>query len=145
MFQSYRKLKRNLDNEITLQIMTNPPTPMNIVFTGSLPANRAAKGAATVPPTINPRITGQWLIPSIEKNVIALASVIKNSVMLTEPITYCGLLPFDISVLVTNGPQPPPPNESRKPPAPASQPTRFTFFGAPFLRKAFISIFVPKN
>jgi hypothetical protein len=48
-------------------------------------------------------------------------------------------------VLVTNGPQPPPPKESKNPPAPASQPTCFTFlFFLPFLNAA-IKIFTPRN
>ena len=105
-----------------LQNMTRAPNKMKDVLRGNLPANFAASGAATNPPITRPRIACQWLTPSSVKKVNALASVTKNSVRLTDPITYFGLLPFVINVVVTIGPQPPPPNESRKPPAPANKP-----------------------
>src|SRR5688572_16766742 len=103
------------------------PTAIIIIFRGSFPATLAAKGAATAPPMIRPSTIFQCRTPTVIKKVAALASVTKNSVRLTDPIVYFGLLPFAISVLVTIGPQPPPPKESRNPPAPASQPTRLTF------------------
>jgi hypothetical protein len=52
--------------------------------------------------------------PIIKKKENALARVTKNSVRLTVPITNLGLRPLLIKVLVTIGPQPPPPKESRK-------------------------------
>ena len=105
-----------------LQIITNIPSNMKDVFFGSLPASFAERGAAINPPSINANIVCQWLTPSIVKNVNALARVTKNSVRLTDPITYFGVRPLVINVVVTIGPQPPPPNESRNPPTPASQP-----------------------
>ena len=108
-------------------MITNAPTQINIVLRGSLPASFADKGAAMVPPMINPKITGQWLTPSMMKNVTALASVTKNSVMLTDPITYFGLLPLEIKVLVTNGPHPPPPKESTCQSSPKAIPERDSF------------------
>jgi len=72
---------------------------MNMVLSGNLPASLAAIGAADTPPIINPSITCQWLRPINEKNVIALASVTKNSVMLTVPITYLGVRPFEMQNL----------------------------------------------
>ena len=104
-----------------LQITTTVPSKMKDALRGSLPASFAAIGAAITPPITSARITCQFCTPIKVKNVKALASVIKNSVRLTEPTTYFGVLPFVINVDVTIGPQPPPPNESRKPPAPASQ------------------------
>ena len=104
------------------------PTPINIHFVGNLPAKRAEIGAATTPPTIKPAITCQCETPIVAKKVKALAKVTKNSVKLTVPITNWGERPFDINVEVTKGPQPPPPKESKKPPAKANQPARLTFF-----------------
>ena len=69
------------------QRITKVPTPINMVFIGSFPANLAAKGAATNPPIINPVITCQWLKPKKVKKVSALAKVTKNSERLTVPIT----------------------------------------------------------
>src|SRR5690606_9475786 len=86
-----------------LQKITSPPTQINIVFKGSLPASRTAIGEATTPPTTQPAIACQWLMPSMVKKVTALASVTKNSVSLTEPVTYFGVLPLEIRVLVTRG------------------------------------------
>jgi len=60
-----------------LQKMTNEPTAINMVLTGNLPESLAAKGAATIPPVINPAIICQWLIPNMEKKVKALARVTK--------------------------------------------------------------------
>ena len=110
-----------------LEMITMIATPINIFFIGSLPTSVAARGAATTPPIIKPKMDCQWLTPRIKKKVTALAIVTKNSVKLTEPITYFGVRPFEINVEVTSGPHPPPPNESRKPPAPANHPARFTF------------------
>ncbi len=91
-------------------------------FRGNLPANFAAIGAAITPPVTRANITCQFCTPINVKKVKALATVTKNSVRLTDPITNLGVLPFVINVDVTIGPHPPPPNESRKPPAPANQP-----------------------
>ena len=66
--------------------MTINPTPMNITFSGSLPVNFAAIGAAKTPPRIKATINCQWLMPMTEKKVNALAKVTKNSVKLTVPI-----------------------------------------------------------
>ena len=126
-------------------MITSTPTPINIFLSGNLPASLAAIGAATTPPTIKPKIVCQWLTPRIIKNVSALAIVTKNSVKLTEPITYLGVRPLEINVLVTNGPQPPPPNESRKPPAPASQPACLTFCAFLFSLKALVNILTPRS
>ena len=100
--------------------MTSTPTPINIAFVGSFPASFAAKGAANIPPRTSPKITCQWLSPKKAKNVRALANVMKNSDKLTVPITNLGVFPFEISVVVTKGPQPPPAKESKKPPKNAS-------------------------
>src|SRR5262245_8483475 len=104
-----------------LQITTTLPNNIKEALRGSLPASFAAIGAAITPPITNASITCQFCTPIKVKKVNALANVIKNSVRLTEPTTYFGVLPFVINVEVTIGPQPPPPNESRKPPAPANQ------------------------
>src|SRR5687767_4072695 len=111
-----------------LQITTTDPSNMNEALRGNLPASFAAIGAAITPPTTRARITCQFCTPINVKKVKALANVIKNSVRLTEPTTYFGVLPFVIRVDVTMGPQPPPPNESRNPPAPANQLYRLNFF-----------------
>src|SRR5215204_5743186 len=103
------------------------PTAIIMVLRGSFPAKRAAIGAASVPPIMSPKTIYQLLTPTDKKKVKALAKVIKNSVRLTEPTVYLGLLPLAMRLLVTIGPQPPPPKESKKPPAPASHPTLFTF------------------
>ena len=42
-----------------LQTIINNPTAMNIFFTGNLPAILAAKGAASIPPITNPKISCQ--------------------------------------------------------------------------------------
>src|SRR5687768_15187307 len=105
-----------------LQNITNKPNKIRDVLRGNFPASLAASGAASKPPTTNATITCQCVTPSMVKNVKALARVTKNSVRLTDPTTNRGLRPLVIKVVVTIGPQPPPPNESRKPPKPASQP-----------------------
>jgi hypothetical protein len=56
--------------------MTINPTPMNITFSGSLPANLLQLGAKT-PPRIKATINCQWLMPMTEKKVNALAKVTK--------------------------------------------------------------------
>lgn len=126
-------------------MITMIATPINIFLIGNLPTIRAASGAASTPPAIRPIIDCQWLTPRIKKNVMALAIVTKNSVRLTEPMTYFGVRPLDINVEVTSGPHPPPPKESRKPPAPASQPARFTFCGFFCSLNAFNMIRIPNN
>ena len=69
----------------------------------------------------------------------------KNSDKLTVPITNLGVFPFEIKVVVTNGPQPPPPKESKKPPQKANQPTFFTFLGSFFFAKTLNKILTPSN
>ena len=125
--------------------MTNTPTPINMAFVGSFPASFAAKGAANIPPRIRPKITCQWLSPKKAKNVSALAKVIKNSDKLTVPITNLGVFPFEISVVVTKGPQPPPAKESRKPPKNANQPTFFSFLVSFFFPKTLTKILTPNK
>ena len=100
-----------MDKILRLQIITSIPNKINDVFLGNLPVSLAAIGAAIKPPMINAIIACQWLTPIKVKKVNALASVTKNSVRLTVPITKRGLLPLVINVVVTIGPQPPPPNE----------------------------------
>src|SRR5215208_1014056 len=66
--------------------------------------------------------------PSSAKNVVAAATVTKNSVVLTEPTVWRGACPEPISVEVVIGPQPPPPLASRNPdknPSGAVQPAGF--------------------
>src|SRR5687767_15797169 len=104
-----------------LHITTTEPSKINDALRGSLPASFAAIGAAMTPPITRARITCQFCTPIRVKNVNALATVIKNSVRLTEPTTYLGVLPLVINVEVRIGPQPPLPNESRKHQAPDSQ------------------------
>ena len=125
--------------------MTRTPTPTNIAFVGSFPASFAAKGAASIPPRTSPKITCQWLSPKKAKNVRALANVIKNSDKLTVPITNLGVFPFEISVVVTKGPQPPPAKESKKPPKKASQPTFFNFLVSFFFPKTLTKILTPNK
>src|SRR5688500_12828812 len=78
--------------------------------------SNAANGAANSPPITSPATTGQ--VPSTASNVndAAVASVMKNSAKLTEPMVVRGSLPEPTRVLVTTGPQPPPPTASTKPP-----------------------------
>lgn len=104
-----------------LHQMTSNPSRIKDVFRGSLPTSFAAMGAAITPPIIKPKMVCQWLTPNKVKKVKALAKVTKNSVRLTVPMMYLGVPPLLINVVVTIGPQPPPPNESRKPPVPASR------------------------
>ena len=125
--------------------MTSTPTPINMAFVGSFPANFAAKGAASIPPRTSPKITCQWLSPKKAKNVSALAKVIKNSDKLTVPITNLGVFPFEISVVVTKGPQPPPAKESKKPPKNANQPTFFSFLVSFFFPKTLTKILTPSK
>src|SRR5688500_3272470 len=96
------------------------------------------------PPITRASTTCQFCTPINVKNVKALASVIKNSVRLTEPTTYFGVRPFVINVDVTIGPQPPPPNESRNPPAPANQLYRLNFCLILGMN-ALLKIFIPSN
>ena len=98
-----------------------------MVLIGTLPTSLAAMGAAISPPTINPATSRIGILLNRIKNVIELTNTTKNSAKHTEPITKRGLLRFDINVLVTNVPHPPPANESINPPADASQPTLLTF------------------
>src|ERR1051326_5799464 len=121
------KLEKEFQNVLQLVKITRAPTAINIVFIGTLPTNLAAIGAAISPPTINPATSTIGMLFNRIKKVIELTNTTKNSARHTEPITYRGLLRFDINVLVTSVPQPPPAKESIKPPADANQPTRFTF------------------
>ena len=99
-----------------------------IAFVGILFAMYAAIGAAMQPPIINPMIIAQCVKPISVTKVNELASAIKNSARLTEPIVYRGFLPLAISVEETIGPQPPPPIESKKPPMAAKGKMRFIFW-----------------
>ena len=76
-----------------LQIITRMPNKIKEVFLGNLPASFAAMGAAIKPPIIRATIVCMCVTPSIIKNENALASVTKNSVRLTVPITNLGLRP----------------------------------------------------
>lgn len=72
------------------------------------------------PPIINPVIFSQCPInmaPRVKKNVIDSDIVTKNSAELTEPIASRGFFPLATRVVVTMGPQPPPPIASKNPPA----------------------------
>ena len=111
-----------------LHSTTTLPKKINDALRGSLPESLAAIGAANTPPMMRARITCQCCTPMSVKKVKALASVTKNSVRLTDPTTKRGVRPLVMSVADTIGPQPPPPNESKKPPAPASHPYRLNFF-----------------
>ena len=106
--------------------ITNMPTAIRVFFTGILPTNRAAIGAAITPPIINPRMSSMGRCLSNIKKVMALDNTTKNSAKQTEPITYRGLFLLEISVLVTKAPHPPPAKASVKPPRPANQPAPFT-------------------
>ena len=123
ILSSYREKMyyKRFDKILKLHIITSIPNKIKEVFLGSLPISFAAIGAAINPPIISAIIVCQWLKPINVKNVNALANVTKNSVRLTVPITNLGVRPLVISVDVTIGPQPPPPKESRKPPAPAKK------------------------
>ena len=103
-------------------MITSIPNKIKEVLRGSLPASFAAIGAARKPPIISAMIVCICVTPNKIKKENALDKVTKNSVRLTVPITNLGLLPFVISVVVTIGPHPPPPKESRKPPNPARGP-----------------------
>src|SRR5215208_5173154 len=72
-------------------------------------------GAAKTPPRTSGIRYCKDDAPSSTKNVVAAATVTKNSVVLTEPTVYCGACPEPISVDVSTGPQPPPPLASRNP------------------------------
>ena len=99
-----------------------------MIFSGSLPTSLAAIGAAINPPIMSPATSESGMLLKKIKNVIELARTTKNSARHTDPITYLGLLLFDISELVTNVPHPPPAKASIKPPADASQPAPVTLF-----------------
>src|SRR5829696_1457842 len=72
-------------------------------------------GAANTPPRTSGTRYWKADAPSSTKNVVAAATVTKNSVVLTEPTVCRGACPEPISVEVSTGPQPPPPLASRKP------------------------------
>lgn len=136
----------DLINTLSDQRITNTPTPMNMALMGSFPASLAAKGAAAIPPITNPKMTCQWLNPKNAKKVRALAKVMKNSDKLTVPITNLGVFPLEIKVVVTSGPQPPPPKESKNPPKKANQPTFFSFLDSFFfLAKTLTKILTPNK
>src|ERR1043166_3298688 len=121
------KLEKEFQNVLQLVKITNAPTAINIAFIGTLPTNLAAIGAAIRPPIIKPATSIIGILLKRIKKVIELTNTTKNSARQTEPITYRGLRRFDINVLVTSVPQPPPAQESINPHADANQPTRFTF------------------
>lgn len=60
-FRQKNQIKGSINFHIIriLEIITMMPTPINIFFTGSLPARRAAIGAAITPPTIRPKMVCQ--------------------------------------------------------------------------------------
>ena len=67
--------------------ITKAPIAINIFLTGTFPTNRAAIGAASNPPNINPAISANGRLFKKIKNVIELHSTTKNSARQTEPIT----------------------------------------------------------
>ena len=99
---------------------------MNIVLSGNLPTSLAAMGAAISPPAIKPATSAKGMFFKKMKKVMELASTTKNSARQTDPMTYLGLLLFEINVLVTRVPQPLPAKASRNPPILASQPALLT-------------------
>ena len=97
-------------------MMTRIPTITNIFFTGRREVSIAENGAVIMPPISSPATMFQCCMPMVNINVIALVMVKINLATVELPITYLGVLPFLMKVPVTSGPQPPPPNESIKPP-----------------------------
>lgn len=116
---------------------TTRPTSIYMVLIGILPTNFAAKGPAITPPKINPSTSKIGRCFNKTKKVTALANTTKNSAKQTDPTTYLGDFLFDIKVLVTKAPHPPPANASIKPPIAANQPARFTLESNCLLLKAF--------
>ena len=87
--------------------------------TGSLLVTMAAKGAAITPPNNRPTMTVQFESSSddsVKMKTTDCEKVMKNSEELTEPMAKRGCLPRATNVVVTMGPQPPPPMASKKPP-----------------------------
>ena len=101
---------------IRLITITTIPTATNIFRIGNLDVSIAEKGAVTIPPIKRPATIFQWWMPMVNIKVTALTNVRINFATVELPITYRGVRPFLIKVPVTNGPQPPPPNESINPP-----------------------------
>jgi hypothetical protein len=77
---AFHKLKR-------LVRVTSPPTRKYMVFSGNLPTNLAAMGAAITPPIISPNTSAMGMCFNRIKKVTALANTTKNSARQTEPIT----------------------------------------------------------
>lgn len=96
---------------------TKRPTKIIKILVGILEQSKAAKGAAITPPIANPAIICQLSCkPKRVTKVAAWAAVTKNSAKFTVPIVILGLFPLAKRVVVTIGPQPPPPTASKKPP-----------------------------
>ena len=86
---------------------------------GRIPTSFAAKGAASVPPSARPPTIDQLISmrPIWARNPTDAATATTNSAALTVPITFRGSVAVvEISVGVTTGPHPPPPDASIKPP-----------------------------
>ena len=77
---------------------------------------KAARGAAIIPPKMRPTMICQWLNPITMVNTQVEAKVTKNSAVFTVPMVTRGVSPVPTNVVVTTGPQPPPPEASTKPP-----------------------------
>ena len=85
-------------------------------FVGIFETIRAEIGAANIPPAISPAIISQCDMPMKKVKVMPVAMLIKNSVALTVPMVFLASPPELSRVVVTTGPQPPPPIESTNPP-----------------------------
>ena len=126
-------------------MITTNPTRIIMDLTGIRRAKRAAMGADTTPPKINPAITCQYPKPIMVKKVMEDAKETKNSVKFTEPIVYMGCLPLAIKVEDTMGPHPPPPIASKYPPTKANKPILLVGFLTIRFVKAFLMIITPRN
>ena len=90
--------------------------------------NNEKKREATIPRIKNPATNFQSWMTRVKINVVTLATVSIHFAKVELPITYLGVWPFFINVPGTKGPQPPPPNESIKPPAKPSNVILLFFF-----------------
>lgn len=97
------------------RIMTQP-TVISKNLRLTIFAIHAPKGAARTPPMIKPRIIDQPVMPIKSVKTPDAATATRNSAALTVPIVVLGVFPLLNSVVVTMGPQPPPPLESANPP-----------------------------
>ena len=71
-----------------------------------------------------PSASCQWPVSRATRKVADTAEVTKNSAVLVVPIDTRGSWPDPTRVVVTVGPQPPPPMASKKPPARPSGPAK---------------------